>query len=241
MENDNFKCIELPWDSDYFGLKSARVNLSGPVNKNEQNEILEFCCGFDFVTIFNKDNIVENNLWIGKETNSFLVDMNLQFTKKLNHELYPTTEETYVIKGMLKNNQIIEIASKSFSYSRFFNDPYLPVEKARNIYSHWIETSFSNEDKYFVVSEDENNPLGFILFSIIEEIGVIELIAVNQENQGKKVGKKLIKALEIFLSRKGINTIKVGTQINNIIAIQFYTKMGFRLLSSSSIYHLWKK
>ena len=57
----------------------------------------------------------------------------------------------------------------------------------------------------------------------------------------KSIGTKMIKFLESYLSEnfKEIEVIKVGTQSNNIRAINFYTKNGFRVKEIRSIYHYW--
>ena len=239
MSSKNFECIPLQWDTDYFGVSSARVNLNGVADKQGQDEIIEFCKNFDFVTISNIGNIKENNFWIGNRTNAFLVDINIQFLKVLTDKPYPD-ERTYVLNNYKRNEQVVKIAKDSFQYSRFFNDPKLPSAQAKNIYLNWTECAFGQENKYFVICEREGNIAGYILFSN-NEGSVIELIAVNEKYQGQRVGKSLIQAMESYVIDQGINKIKVGTQVNNISAAQFYSKMGFAYVGCGSIYHLWSR
>lgn len=239
MPNNNYECKHLQWDTDYFGVSSARVNINDVIDEQGQDEILKFCKDYDFVTISNLNNIKENNHWIGNRTNAFLVDMNIQFIKVLVDKPDYQDEKTYVVNCLSRNEQIVNIASMSFNYSRFFNDPKLPQEQAKNIYLHWTECAFGQENKYFVISEREGNVAGYILFSFNGDISVIELIAVDEKYQGQRVGKSLIDKMESFVIDQGIRKIKVGTQVNNISAVQFYTKMGFKYLSCGSMYHLW--
>jgi len=240
MSSKNYECKHLQWDTDYFGVTSARVNLNGFVNDKGQEEIIEFSKDYDFVTISNLNNIKENNHWIGNRTNAFLADINIQFLKVLVDTPDYRDEKTYVVNNLSRNEQIVDIASKSFNYSRFFNDPKLPIEQAKNIYLHWTECAFEQQNKYFVISEREGNVAGYILFSFNEESSVIELIAVDEKYQGQRVGKLLIHTMESFVIDKGIKKIKVGTQLNNISATQFYSKMGFNYVNCGSVYHLWK-
>lgn len=239
--NKNFECKPLQWDTDYFGVSSARVNLSGIIYENGQEEIIEFCKNYDFVTISNLDNIKENNHWIGNKTNAFLVDMNIQFLKVLADKTDNQGENTYVVNNLSRNEQILDIAKKSFNYSRFFNDPKLPKEQAKNIYLHWTECSFEQENKYFVVSEREGNVAGYILYFFNGDSSVIELIAVDEKYQGQGVGKSLIHTMQSSVIDQGIKKIKVGTQVNNISAAQFYNAMGFKYVSCGSLYHLWRR
>lgn len=239
MPERNYKCKFLEWDTDYFGVKSARVNLFGNININEQEEILSFCKNYDFVTIANFENRNENNLWIGNKTSAFLADVNIQFIKKLNSNEKHNEDNAYVINNLPVNDQILGIAKKEFRYSRFYNDPNLSYSKSENVYLHWTEGAFQKDNKYFVICEREGKIAGFLLFASEETCATIELIAVDEDFQGQGVGKSLIKTMESYNANKGINNIKVGTQLNNIQAVQFYSKMEFSYVNCSSIYHLW--
>lgn len=237
----SFECIPLQWDTDYFGVKSARVNLTGVVDEESQNQIIEFSNNFDFTTIINLNNDKENNHWLGVATNAFIADINLQFLKvienrKVNHE-----EKTYVVNNLPRDERIVKISRDAFKYSRFFNDLKLPQKQAKNIYVHWTECAFNLTNKYFVICERNDQIAGFILFSIndIEESSTIELIAVDKEFQGQKVGKSLISVMESFLISDRVKKIKVGTQVENISAIQFYNAMGFSYVGCRSVYHMW--
>lgn len=241
MSSKSYELKPLQWDTDYFGVSSARVNLHGIISEKGQEEILEFCSKYDFVTISNFDNINENNLWIGSKTDAFLTDVNIQFMKIVTSIPDCQDEKTYVVHCLSQNKQIAEIARKSFSFSRFFNDKMLPENQAKNIYLNWTENAFGRDGKYFVISEREGTAAGYILFSFDDDSSVIELIAVDEKYQGQRVGKALIQALESFAVDQGIKKIKVGTQVNNTSAAQFYNAMGFKYISCSSVYHLWRK
>lgn len=240
MPRLTYECIPLKWDTEYFGVKSARVNLMGLVDTQDQEEIIKFCEKFDFVTISNHDNRKENNYWIGNKTNAFLVDMNIQFIKELTVSKNYMDEATYVVNKYVGNERVIEIANESFQYSRFFNDDQLSQKRKANIYSEWTKSAFEQVSKYFVICEINDRIAGYILFSFSEDSSVIELIAVDKKYQGKGVGKSLVKTMETFIMGKGINKIKVGTQVDNISAAQFYGTMGFKYISCGSNYHLWK-
>lgn len=239
INGTNYDCYFLNWDTDYFGINSARVNLTGSIDDEGQEKIIDFCKGYEFVTITNINNVKENNHWIGTRTDAFLADMNIQFMKVLEDKLGYQDDKTYVVNTLSRNEQIVQIARGSFQYSRFFNDPRLPEKQAKNIYLHWTECAFGQENKYFVISEREGRVAGYILFSINEDSSVIELIAVDEKYQAQGVGKSLIQTLELFVRDKRINKIKVGTQVDNISAAQFYSNMGFTYLSCRSVYHLW--
>ena len=241
INGKNYDCFPLTWDKDYFKVDSARVNLSGPVNYEGQEEILSFAKDYDFVTLVNLGNLKENNHWIGENTRAFLADVNIQFVKTLQDRSKVEDDNTGVENNLSFNQEILDISKESFKYSRFFNDPKLPRKEAENIYLHWAECAFDQEDKYFVISKRQGRIAGYILFSIDGQESTIELIAVDKEYQGQRVGKSLINKMETFLLDKAINKIKVGTQVNNISAAQFYLKMGFIYVGCGSMYHMWTR
>lgn len=241
MSIKNYELKPLLWDTEYFGAKSAKVNLKGIIDEKGQEEILEFCDDYEFITIYNLNNISENNQWICNRTNAILADINIQFQKFVVDKPDCQDEKTYVVNGLSRNEQIVDIARKSFNYSRFFNDSKLSQEKAKTIYLYWTECAFVQKNKYFVISERDGNVAGYILFSFNEDSGVIELIAVDDKYQRQRVGKSLIHTMESFVIDQGFKNIKVGTQVNNISAAQFYIAMGYKYMSCVSVYHLWKR
>lgn len=241
ISGENFECFPLEWDTNYFGVNSARVNLKGKTNSVEQNQILEYCKAFEFITIANIGNFNDNNFWIGRKTNAFLVDINIQFFKRTMQLDVINDERIKIYNSYQGNKKVLEIAKSTFTYSRFYNDPLLPQEQARNVYLNWTKNAFRRDDKYFVIATINEDIAGYLLFSIDEQktVAVIELISTNNNYRGKGVGKSLIFNLESFLYRNEIFNIKVGTQLDNIKAIQFYTSCGFEYINCSSIYHLW--
>lgn len=241
LRAQNFECFPLDWDTEYFGVKSARVNLKGIITEANQVLILDYCKAFEFITIANVDNIKENNYWIGKKTNAFLTDINIQFEKVVERKPDFVDKFTEVHKAYPRNEKIVDIAKSAFVYSRFFNDPSLPEKQAKNIYFHWTECAFYQKSKYFAVANRDSEIAGYILLSVNEEeqVATIELIAVDEKFRGKQIGKSLVFAIELFAYDNGLKKIKVGTQIDNISAIRFYISCGFQYVSCNSIYHLW--
>lgn len=241
MKSKQYELIPLKWDSEYFGIKSARIKLNGVINQQEQDEIIEICNRFRFVTISNNNNNEENNHWLGSRTISFLSDVNIQFIKLLVERPVFIDENTNIKNYLSIDKKIISIARNSFKYSRFFNDPNIQKDKAKNIYVEWTKSSFKLKNKYFAISKRNNMTIGYCLFTFEGDTINIELIAVDKSYQGQRVGKSLINSVESFSFDHGFKKIKVGTQLNNFSAIQFYINLGFNLMSHTSTYHLWNK
>lgn len=241
LSSKSFEVSELQWDTDYFGIASAKVILKDNVGEDDRKFLKDYLNKFEFVTIINVNNNPYNNFWLGKEMMGFLTDINVQFIKHIKEKPPDLTELGEVYQAYKPQEDIINIAKNAFHYSRFFNDPYLNEEKARNIYAYWVECAFNKEDKYFAIVKKDSKIVGFILFSIngIDQSAIIELIAVDESYRGLKMGKVLIHSMENFIYDRGIVKVKVGTQVNNVPALRFYTNNGFKYVNCNAVYHYW--
>ncbi len=245
-QHNIYEYRNLEWDTNYFGIKSARVALKDKINRNEWVKIRNLIVENDFVVIDNINNDSTNNFFISNLLGVFLTDINFQFTKKIKFDKDAKLEENdnIVVKNsMAYNKKIVDISKSSYKYSRFFNDPFLDKGKSENIYSHWVESAFLNESKYFLYYNEGSNILGYILFSIDNEDkkAIIELISVEENAKNKKIGSSMMYYLENYLTHNFsyLEVLQVGTQSNNTKAINFYIKNGFRVKELRSVYHYW--
>ena len=246
IASDSFECIPLDWDTNYFEVNSARVNLKGEIDNSAKDTITDFCKDYEFITISNEGNYNKNNNWIGTKMNAFLADINIKFTKTANLNIIDAEKNMSKCNMSInnfypRNDEILDIAKDAFQFSRFFNDCNLPFMKTSNIYLHWTECAFDKPDKYFAVSEINGKVAGYLLFSIHEKqlTSVMELMAVGRSYKGIGIGDTLIKSMDSFIYEKGITQILVGTQLDNIIAARLFLSQGFKYKGCSSIYHLW--
>ena len=238
---EEFSASESIIDTDYFGVKSAKVILrKACTSDHRQNELLRFLENFEFVAITNQANDPCNNHWLGEKSKAFLTDINVQFRKKVSKtERLPSSIR--IADKFPENLQILRIAENAFTVSRFLNDPYLPVEKAKHIYADITRNAFGTKGRFFVTFHEKETIGGFLLYSIEYDntFSTIELIAIDQSFTGRGVGKSLIRAMEYYVFKEAVETIKVGTQLNNMSALSFYTSYGFSYSECNSIYHYW--
>jgi dTDP-4-amino-4,6-dideoxy-D-galactose acyltransferase len=239
---DEFDAFESTIDTEYFGVVSAKVILKKAcLSIQRQDELLGFLKNFEFITITNIANDPSNNHWLGKRTKAFLADVNIQFGKKATSTEEKTDDFIMISDNFAGSGQIVNIAETSFKYSRFLNDPNLPLEKARQIYGDIAKNSFQKTGRFFATITRAETIAGFLLFSINASnfTSTIELVAIDQNHKGRGIGRSLIRALETYVHGKGVAEIRVGTQLNNIDALKFYTTCGFKVRECNSIYHYW--
>lgn len=227
----------LEWDTEFFGVTCSKAILNKPLKQNEWNDLKERFNDYQFVSIENRNSEPVNAQFIGKNTSAFLADVNIQFIKKI-VGVCEISNNLVVHQALKRNDQIINIAD--FQYSKFTEDKELAKRGGEKVYQQWLVNSFEKQDKFYVLSFDENGEInGFLLHSYSENACVIELIAVSQNTTKSGIGTSLFRAVEFAALNRGINTIKVGTQVRNAGAINFYHKVGCKQVGCHQVYHLW--
>lgn len=237
--SEKYEIKELKWDSDFFGVKSAKIVLKKEVDENDINEIIDKVKkeSYEFITINNLNNNDTNNYYLQKIKNIFLADVNIQLVKNIKEVDYDLDSHIVIKNNMEYNSELLKISKESFIYSRFYNDKRL--KNSENIYVNWTENAFNQKDKFFCVYKNKDIIAGYTLFSTENENLIIELIAVNKEVQTKGIGSELIKSLAKYAYENNLKEIHVGTQLNNINAQNFYIKNGFKHCTNNTIYHWW--
>lgn len=232
---------KLFWEEETFGIKAAKLNLESELTEEVWSNLKKKIKEYDMVVLNNYGNNSKNNLLISQLDNCYVSDINVQFQKKVSNISKSKNYKIKITNNKEIDEDILEIAKKSFIYSRFYNDPNLDNKKAKCIYVDWTRNSFNKENKYFVTYQENNKIIGFLIFSIDKNIATIELVAVDKKYQNKNIGKDIINEFERFLFKfkNNVTLINVGTQSENKKAIKFYQNLGFKLINIYTIYNKW--
>ncbi|MBY8908360.1 GNAT family N-acetyltransferase [Salinicoccus roseus] len=236
MADKPFLFERLEWDTKFFNVECGRLTLLQTVQEKEWDDILRRMSKYDFVVVQNKNSNYTNSKVIGEKTRAYLIDINIQFQKKINHD---STNKAYeYTDGKEYLDRFLEISS--FDYSRFFEDEKLAQLGGYRVYREWVRNASTDPAKIFIYSSDKNDVInGYALISERDESVVIELIIVDQKSEEKGIGTKIFQDVESYAYQKGKLLIEVGTQVNNTRAINFYHKMGCKQVFTHQIFHLW--
>jgi len=136
---------------------------------------------------------------------------------------------------------VAELASRAFRYNRFMSDSLIPDNLARHSRSEWVRNGFKGRADAIYVAEEDGQMAGFLLLRSKtsddgKKVGIIDLIAVDQEFAGKRLGLGLV-AASIHHYHQEAEIIEVGTQAKNVPAINLYIKAGFRVTKSEFTLH----
>jgi ribosomal protein S18 acetylase RimI-like enzyme len=137
-----------------------------------------------------------------------------------------------------RNDCLLEIAD--FQFSKFTEDPELLKRGGNRVYHQWLINSFGNAEKHFSISKDNEGIVnGFLLHSYSDNACVVELIAVSSNKAHSGIGTRLFSSVESSAFQCGFTQMRVGTQVRNRAAINFYHKVGCKQVGCHQVYHLW--
>lgn len=231
----------LQWDTEYFGIRCGKA-----VVNDSDTDFSEFCqdtCEYEFVTIQNIGNNVEVNKQIAINTSAYLVDVNIQFEKEILTDNINESNSCIIMKTVDTPDNIrrkLTVEKNDFKFSKFVCDDELKKRNGYLVYSEWLKNACKDANKYFALLMSKDNVCAYILFNVDNNIGTIELVKVDKEYQGQHIATSMIESIEKFLADKNIIKLRVGTQVNNIPAINLYHSIGFKEISRTSVFHLWK-
>lgn len=235
--NDGATFNELKWDTEFFGVTCAKIILYKRLTKVEWQELKERFGEYQFLAIENRNSDDINAQLIGTDTTAFLVDVNIQFKKQIKADC-DMSKAVQIFQAMERDEGLIKVGN--FQFSRFTKDPELAKRGGAEVYRQWMINSFEKLDKFFAVDEGENGEInGFLLHSYSGRTCTVELIAVSSNMTNDGIGTNLFKAVEYAAYQRGCEEIKVGTQVQNTRAINFYYKVGCKQVEIHQVYHLW--
>jgi len=223
----------LDWDSDFFGLKIANLDISThtPSSSFKADNIdLIQCC------------IEKKN----KEHTNFLINNGFSYIDDRVEYILEVPQlnnfENSNIKLATKSdlNSLLKISNGLFTKDSRYNwNNIIPSSKIDEFYNLWLEKSVKGEfDDFCFIYEKNGEIIGFSTIRKIDDKNIsIGLIGVKQENHGQGIAQKLIQQIINYTHNNNFTSINVATEGKNLSAQKFYDKNEFRVNSIKSWYY----
>lgn len=238
------KLIEiLSWDSDFFGIKVAKTNLTDNISE-KIDEVMNFIFENNASLVYHFQNPLNKNDVFCLHKNGFIITdekvilkskIIKNYTRKINNiSAVDFSKDTDNIDELYNINDLTS------DISRYAYDEKISADKIKQLYRLWIYNGINNDfcDKT-IVYKFENKIVGFIMLKFKGKDANISLIGVNSEYRRLGIGSKLIdRALE-YLSDNDFENIYVETQFRNVKALNLYISNGFIIDNTLLIYHKW--
>ena len=223
------KLIKDKFIENLIGLKSYIAYQK--ISPNHLNKIKKPF----FLTIKSKKRIVFSYDFKGIEIN--LISKLIYFERNL--------KKNYLIglkcRNAKKNDikQIINVAKENNLNSRFLIDKSVSKKFKEKYRSEWVKNFFRKKrGDYLLVVEQNEKILGFMLILKKKNYLTIDLIATSKKYRKRGVATSLINYTNNNIMGKK-DKIIAGTQINNLVAVKMYKKLGFiKKKGETFCYHL---
>lgn len=219
-----YKIEELKWDSEHFGKKIGSFQLSSEFVENINCE--------DYDILISKIDATQKKIIFNLEELGFrLMDTLVTFSIK-NIKLKENTENV-IIGSEVDLPNVVKIAEKSYRLGHFHSNFEIDSQKADKLYGEWVKNRFFQGEKLYIYKEQEIIK-GFLLVKERETEATIDLISVEENFRGEKIGKKLI---QNFFNQNLYKKSYVGTQVTNMGAIKLYESMGYKIEKFTHVFH----
>lgn len=221
----------LAWESAFFGLATARLELDGDLPLNEALHR-------------------PTDLWQIKvpaerlEAIDALCQRGFQLAEG-EADLAMNIKRTERQPGIriARESQIDELraaAAQIFVQSRF-RAPWFAADASAHFYAQWIENAVRGTfDHQCLVASDASGALqGFISLREIEGDVRVGLLGVLPHAQGHGIGQRLLLAGADWGRVRQLERLRVATQLSNLTAMRLYLRSGARL--ESTAYWFYRK
>ena len=225
------KCEMLDWDSDFFGVKVARI--TEPVLTSEELTSILAELKHKRVELVYWPSRNECDCDEMKRLCGHLVDNKTTFVidfRRLDWDALISTDIVEPYSQSMPITDMEDLAVQSGEYSRFAVDPRFPRETFVALYQTWIDRSLRKEiASEVLVIREASRIVGMVTIGEKDGRGDIGLIAVETKCWGKKYGEKLVRAAQRWFVKNGYLFGQVVTQGKNTPACNLYKKCGYSI------------
>jgi L-amino acid N-acyltransferase YncA len=138
-------------------------------------------------------------------------------------------------------------ARQFFHRSHFFLDPGIPEDKAEAVYSKWVRSAMSGQEKV-LIAEQNGEILGIFLYQILDLrsylgkiFAVWKMAVLDEKARGHGAGWKLFNCAIRSCHDAGSDSIDSSYVVHNISSYNIHARLGFRLIFATYTFHKWFK
>jgi dTDP-4-amino-4,6-dideoxy-D-galactose acyltransferase len=240
-------CQFLPWDSQFFGVRIARV-VTGRLTPPVVEQILSWCRQNQIECLyFLADSDHAETVDLAEVHGFHLADIRLTLQRDLQtwEEPSPASPRFQIRPCQSEHLATLQaIARHSYRLSRFYFDSHFPRSACDQLYETWIKNSCEGYADLVWVAEQDRQPVGFITCHLPEEAenpaaGQIGLVGVAEAARGGGLGQWLVNQALGWFHSQGVTQVQVVTQGRNLAAQRLYQRCGFVPHNLQLWYHKW--
>ena len=231
-------CERLAWDSEFFGVETARVR-GDSLTAERVKEIDSWCRARKVAWLYFLARADDAETARCAQAGGFgLVDVRVTYEREISGKVKRPAGVEAFSDGDLP--AILKIARSGYSDSRFYCDGRIPKQTCDGFFENWtLQSCTGGADQVLVVREKK--AVGYVTCHADGKTGLarIGLIAVAASARGKGVGGLLVNGALAWASDEKLKGMTVVTQGRNLAAQRLYQRCGFIMQSLQLYYHKW--
>jgi len=237
-------CVLLEWDSQFFGVRVARVNGSR-IDAAQLAVVKDWVLAERIDCVyFLADSTDAVTVRLAEESGFRLQDVRITLALTRPADPAPLTEIPTIRPARATDADAMrETARHAYVHSRFYNDPHFTEEQSASLYDVWLTRSINDrtyaELTYVGLVNDQ--PAGYITMHVnrAQKQGTIGLVGVGETARGQALGQALAHQALAWFWDQGMESVQVTTQGRNIAGQRLYQRCGFLTQSLLLWYHWW--
>jgi dTDP-4-amino-4,6-dideoxy-D-galactose acyltransferase len=244
MSAEPAPCVHLPWDSEWFGRRIARVR-GDALTAQGVKRVLAWAEGEDVDCLYcliDADDAA--GIRSAEDAGFRLVDTRVTLGRSVEEAFAAAAGEAAAqVEAAARGDlpHLKAIARVSHGSTRFYRDPNFPSERCDALYVRWIEHSCEGWADEVLVHREGGKALGYLSCHLEEDgWGRIGLFAMSPEARGRHLHRGLLEAALRWFALAGMRGVRVSTQAGNARALRTYERAGFLTTSVEHWYHRWQ-
>lgn len=235
-------CTYLEWDSEFFGIRVARLNNSR-LSKSNANEALTWCAENRIDCLYLLADAEDTDTGrIALQNNFAEVDVRMTLARPLIQEdqRSPWSTDSRVRLACAGDLASVQRLARTLHHdTRFYFDRHFDRSKCDLLYETWIRKSILDSTQTVFVPHLHDQPVGYIACHLHNDQAQIGLLGVGGSHAGQGLGKALVHRFLSWAAQHEACRATVVTQARNSAARGLYQACGFRPLSMQRWYHRW--
>jgi len=237
----NSICEYLEWDSQFFGRRIARANISCLTDKLVA-EIDIWCCLHKIDCLYFLASSADRPTVRFAQDNMFrFVDVRVTLDLHVGTAGNDNSSGCNIRSAVEGDIPALRALARSgHRDSRFYYDGNFPDRLCDELYETWIERSCRGWAENVLVAGEGGDLEGYLTCHLPNPgSGQIGLMGVGEKARRKGIGRDLVSCAVHWFAEQGVENISVVTQGRNVGAQRLYQRCGFATRSMEIWFHRW--
>lgn len=233
-------CEFLEWDSKFFGIRIARV-AGHRLDAVRVSEIARAVRDQSIDCLYFLAEPERDTIRLAERQGFQLINVRVTLAARLLNTYAGTWQDDGVREAVPADIPALrEIAGRSYTDSRFYQDGRFPTFLCDEMYRGWIEKSCHGYADIVLVAEQNSMPAGYICCHLKEDgSGQIGLMGANGGMKDQAVVRQLVHHALCWFQGREVRDVTVVTPGTNITAQRLYQRSGFLTRGTQLWYHFW--